>query len=225
MTHPLEGAAPLPHLGLIRAQGEDAAKFLHSQLTQDFALLPPGQARLAAFCNAKGRMQASFVAVPIAPGDFLLVTSRDLLAPTLKRLSMFVLRSKLRMSDASAEFELFQLDPKIQRLRIGEADQEHFEHHLRLAHIQPLDQRCDLVQGCGIAHCDERVRDIIGGDDHIRLRPAPLTEAWGGQCFGVRASALKAGGRVGLGAALTSTGSARRRLRPIRAKLSQRRLA
>jgi folate-binding protein YgfZ len=106
MTHPLEGAAPLPHLGLIRAQGEDAAKFLHSQLTQDFALLGPGQARLAAFCNAKGRMQASFVAVPLAADDFILVLSRDLLAQTLKRLSMFVLRSKARMSDATDQFEL-----------------------------------------------------------------------------------------------------------------------
>ncbi len=106
MTHPLEGAAPLPHLGLIRCQGEDAAKFLHGQLTQDFALLAPGQARLAAFCNAKGRMQASFVAVAIAPDDFLLVLSRDLLAQTLKRLSMFVLRAKARLSDACGVFDL-----------------------------------------------------------------------------------------------------------------------
>ena len=50
----LEGASPLPHLGVIQAQGEDAANFLHNQLSNDVLLLPVGQARLAAFCSAKG---------------------------------------------------------------------------------------------------------------------------------------------------------------------------
>lgn len=106
MTATFEGAAPLPHLGVIRAQGEDAGKFLHSQLTHDFLLLPPGQARLAAFCNAKGRMQASFLAVRLAADDIALVISRDLLAQTLKRLSMFVLRAQVKLSDATDAFDL-----------------------------------------------------------------------------------------------------------------------
>lgn len=106
MTATLEGAAPLPHLGVIRALGEDAGKFLHSQLTHDFLLLQPGQARLAAFCNAKGRMQASFIAIQLGAHDIALVVSRDLLAQTLKRLSMFVLRAQVKLSDASADFEL-----------------------------------------------------------------------------------------------------------------------
>lgn len=107
MPHPLHGVAPLPHLGVIRAQGEDAARFLHGQLTQDFALLGPGEARLAAFCTAKGRMLASFVAFPRADGEILLVCSRDVLPAALKRLSMFVLRSKVKLSDASAEHALY----------------------------------------------------------------------------------------------------------------------
>ncbi|HEX7890317.1 MAG TPA: folate-binding protein [Ramlibacter sp.] len=106
MPHPLHGVAPLPHLGVIRAQGEDAAKFLHGQLTQDFALLGMDTARLAAFCNAKGRMLASFVAFKRAGDEILLVCSRDVLPATLKRLSMFVLRSKAKLSDASAGFTL-----------------------------------------------------------------------------------------------------------------------
>jgi folate-binding protein YgfZ len=106
MPHPLHGVAPLPHLGVIRAQGEDAARFLHGQLTQDFALLGPREARLAAFCNAKGRMLASFIAFQHGADDILLACSRDLLPATLKRLSMFVLRSKVKLSDASAEYDL-----------------------------------------------------------------------------------------------------------------------
>ncbi|MDF1485698.1 folate-binding protein [Ramlibacter sp. H39-3-26] len=102
----LHGITPLPRLGIIRAEGEEAAQFLHGQLTQDFLLRQPNEARLAAFLSAKGRMQASFVAVARAPGDILLVCSRDLLAPTLKRLQMFVLRAKVKLTDASEAFAL-----------------------------------------------------------------------------------------------------------------------
>jgi folate-binding protein YgfZ len=109
MTPDLNGVAALPHLGVIRAQGEDAASFLHGQLTQDFALLGPGEARLAAFCNAKGRMLASFIGFKRGADEVLLVCSRDLLPATLKRLSMFVLRAKAKLTDASAEFALYGL--------------------------------------------------------------------------------------------------------------------
>ena len=102
----LNGVAPLDHLGVIRVQGEDAAKFIHGQLTQDFALLGLDQARLAAFCSAKGRMQASFIAFKVNPTDILLICSRDLLPATLKRLSMFVMRAKAKLSDASSEWTL-----------------------------------------------------------------------------------------------------------------------
>ena len=102
----LQGVAPLDHLGVIRAEGEDAAKFLHGQLTHDFALLDLAQARLCAFLSAKGRMQASFIGFKRSPTEVWLVCQRDLLAATLKRLSMFVLRAKVRLSDASAELRI-----------------------------------------------------------------------------------------------------------------------
>jgi tRNA-modifying protein YgfZ len=107
--HLASGAVRLAHLGVIRVEGEDAAGFLQGQLTQDFVMLEPSQARLAAFCSAKGRMQASFVGFRRSPDEILLVCSRDLLASTLKRLSMFVLRAKARLSDASDAFALFGL--------------------------------------------------------------------------------------------------------------------
>jgi folate-binding protein YgfZ len=109
MSIPLNGAAPLSHLGVIRAAGEEAAKFLHGQLTQDFALLKPEEARLAALCTAKGRMQASFIGYKRTPDEILLITPRDLLAPTLRRLSMFVLRAKVKLADATADFALWGL--------------------------------------------------------------------------------------------------------------------
>ena len=104
-----DGVTRLSHWGVIRIQGEDAAKFIHGQLTQDFALLSADQARLAAFCNAKGRMQASFVGYKSAQGDVFLLCSRDLLAATLKRLSMFVLRAKAKLSDATDAYAVWGL--------------------------------------------------------------------------------------------------------------------
>jgi len=109
MTLNFQGIAPLNHLGVIRAEGEDAVKFLHGQLTHDFALLGLGQARLTAFLSAKGRMQASFIGFKRSPTEVWLVCSRDLLAPTLKRLSMFVMRAKCKLSDATADTQVFGL--------------------------------------------------------------------------------------------------------------------
>ncbi len=108
-TAQFQGVAPLPHLGIIRATGSDAASFLHNQLTNDVLLMKEGQARLAAYCNAKGRMQASFVLYKRTAEDVLLICRKDLIPQTIKRLSMFVLRAKAKLSDASDEFQLFGL--------------------------------------------------------------------------------------------------------------------
>ena len=105
----LQGIAPLSHLGIIRAEGADAASFLHNQLTNDVLLMKDGQCRLAGFCNAKGRMQASFVVYKRSPENLLLICRKDLIAQTVKRLSMFVLRAKAKLSDASADFQLMGL--------------------------------------------------------------------------------------------------------------------
>jgi len=105
----LSGMAALTHLGVIRVAGQDAAHFLQGQLTQDVLALGSSEARLAAFCNAKGRMQASFVVFKRSDDELLLLCHRDILAATLKRLSMFVMRAKAKLTDASAEFVVYGL--------------------------------------------------------------------------------------------------------------------
>lgn len=95
--------------GVIRAQGADAASFLHGQLTQDFALLDREHARLAGFCTAKGRLLATMVGWKHGEDEILLALPAETLAATLKRLSMFVLRAKCKLSDASAEFAVYGL--------------------------------------------------------------------------------------------------------------------
>ncbi len=104
-----QGAARLHDWGVIRAQGAEAAKFLHGQLTQDVEHLQEGQVKLAGYCSAKGRLLASFVMWRGGPEEVLLACSADLLPAVLKRLSMFVLRARCKLSDASAELPLWGL--------------------------------------------------------------------------------------------------------------------
>lgn len=103
----VDGAVRLPEWGLIEAVGEDARGFLHGQLTQDVLQLPPGAARLAGYCSAKGRLLASFVVWSPEPGRVRLACSADVLPATLKRLSMFVLRARCRLSDATPQHALW----------------------------------------------------------------------------------------------------------------------
>ena len=102
----IHGSARLTHWGVIRARGADAAQFLHGQLTSDMLNLGGERAVPAGFCSAKGRLQASFVVWQRGADEILLACAADLLAPTLKRLSMFVLRAKCKLDDASTEWPL-----------------------------------------------------------------------------------------------------------------------
>jgi len=115
------GAVRLNDWGLIRAEGPDAASFLHGQLTQDVQHLGADQARLAGYCSAKGRLLASLVAWRPTPETVWLALSADLLAPTLKRLSMFVLRAKCKLSDASAAHALWGLTGPVAQQWLGDA--------------------------------------------------------------------------------------------------------
>ena len=92
---------PLVHLGLIRVTGEDAAVFLHNLFSNDVKGLTADTARLNSFCTAKGRMLASFLTWREAGGDVLLQPAADVTAGIQKKLSMYVLRSKAKLSDAS----------------------------------------------------------------------------------------------------------------------------
>lgn len=92
----------LPALGCLRVEGADAAAFLQSQLTSDVAQQPAGELRLGGYCTAKGRLIATFH--QWRDGDaVMLQLPREMLAGVAKRLSMFVLRAKVKIVDASAQ--------------------------------------------------------------------------------------------------------------------------
>lgn len=93
----------LTRYGLLQVTGEDAREFLHAQLTTDILHLAQDRAAFAGWCSAKGRLLATFRVIPQAQG-FWLQLARDLAATVSKRLSMFVLRSRVRIADRSGEW-------------------------------------------------------------------------------------------------------------------------
>lgn len=90
---------PLADHAVIRASGEDAATFLHNLLTNDIQNLPADGVRFAGFCTPKGRLLATFTIWHEGP-DLLLALSADIQPAILKKLSMYVLRSKVKLSNA-----------------------------------------------------------------------------------------------------------------------------
>jgi folate-binding protein YgfZ len=90
----------LDQFAVIEAAGDDAASFLHGQLTNDIQHLDAASARLAGYCSPKGRLLASMLTW--REGDAIrLLLARDVAAPVVKRLSMFVLRAKAKLADVS----------------------------------------------------------------------------------------------------------------------------
>lgn len=107
--------APLSHLAIIECSGEDTREFLHNQLTSDINHLQEGGAQLAAWCSAKGRMLASFI-VCRRDGRYRLILSSDLMSFIQKRLQMYVLRSKVHVSNLSDSMLLGASGPEAEQL-------------------------------------------------------------------------------------------------------------
>jgi hypothetical protein len=101
--------ASLPEWGLIRASGPDSQAFLHGQLTNDLLHLAPEAAQWSGYCTAKGRMLAGFLVWRDAADGYYLATDRALAGALAKRLSMYVLRAKVKIEDVSARFAAFGL--------------------------------------------------------------------------------------------------------------------
>jgi len=95
--------ADLSDWGLIGLSGDEAQTFLHSQITNDLRDLNETSAVFAGYCSAKGRLLANFIVLRCGD-DILLLLPAELREAVQKRLSMFILRSKVKARDASAEW-------------------------------------------------------------------------------------------------------------------------
>jgi folate-binding protein YgfZ len=116
------GNTTLTNWGLILVEGSDAATLLQGQLSNSVVSLKrtlsgeiaqgPRAVRLVGYCNPKGRLLASawlalFPESSDSDDRFALFVSKDIAASTVKRLSMYILRSKVKVLDASNDWDVF----------------------------------------------------------------------------------------------------------------------
>jgi folate-binding protein YgfZ len=103
---------PLPEWRPFAAVGPESAAFLHGQLTNDVEGLTAHNARLAGYCTAKGRLLATMIiwrgaavhadeASDDTTQTIYGLLRGDLFDAVLKRLSMFVLRAKVKLAPAA----------------------------------------------------------------------------------------------------------------------------
>ena len=97
---------------LVTVEGSDALSFLQAQLCNDVSALAcwsstekldeKPQAQLSGYCNAKGRLYAVFWIWRENPERFQLLMPASLAPSLVKRLSMFVLRAKVKIGQADS---------------------------------------------------------------------------------------------------------------------------
>ena len=92
----------LSQYGILRVSGEDAQTFLQNLFSSDVREVTAQHAQISSFNTAKGRMLATFL-IWQTGADYYLQLPRSLCAPIQKKLSMYVLRSKVKIADVSDE--------------------------------------------------------------------------------------------------------------------------
>lgn len=111
--------ADLSHLGLIEVRGASAFDFLQGQLSNDLSAVSETRAQLSAWCSAQGRVLALMLI--FQRGDaYYLQLPREILAATLKRLRLYVLRAQVTLGDVS--------DTLLQIGVAGAQASEHLKH-------------------------------------------------------------------------------------------------
>src|SRR5690554_5888138 len=100
MTFKQDNAIPLTDLAVVAITGADAVSFLQGQLTNDVAALDANTASLAGYCTPKGRLLATLVLWRSSsnPENLFALVKADIAPAVVKRLSMYVLRAKARLT-------------------------------------------------------------------------------------------------------------------------------
>ncbi|MBP6096311.1 MAG: folate-binding protein YgfZ [Methyloversatilis sp.] len=158
---------PLTHLSRLQARGDDAATFLHNLLTQDVTGLPADGIRHAGFCSPKGRLLAAFT-VWREGASVVLQLPRALAEPMRKKLSMYVLRSKVTLTDATEA-----------RPALGLSGQNAVTALQAAGLAVPASNLTTATTGevCVLRLADNRFEVVCPADELARLWPILVTQA------------------------------------------------
>ena len=99
----------LESLGVLRAHGPDALAFLQGQLSNDTTLLSAQRAQLAGYHNPQGRVIALLLLLALERDEVLAILPRELADAVAARLRKYILRSKVRLTEESANWQVHGL--------------------------------------------------------------------------------------------------------------------
>src|SRR5580698_5519410 len=144
----------LERWAVLRIAGPDAVRFLQGQLSNDVALLNAERSLLAGFHNPQGRVIAILRLLQWAPEEVLALLPRELVSSVIERLRRFVLRAKVRLTDATPEWRVLGLigtddtPPHGLRLPLGAGAQLHGDGQL-CVRVSDAPSRCVLLTAAG----------------------------------------------------------------------------
>lgn len=171
----------LSHFGLMQFSGEDAQSFLQGQLTNDVKRVSGSVGQYTAYCTPKGRMLASMLLFMDETG-YQLQLPQSLLPAVLKRLSMYILRAKVKATDASEN-----------AIRLGLAGVGAAEALAELAEIPAANLELTHANGIIVIRLGEqRFELLVAPDQAVRVweslrRTATPVGAHGWQWLEIRA--------------------------------------
>jgi folate-binding protein YgfZ len=97
--------APLDRRGVISLTGPDAVDFLDNLVTNDLTGMSIGDARFAGLLTPQGKILHEFFALRTEDG-WLLDTLADRIGDLIKRLTLYKLRAKITLADASDQYSV-----------------------------------------------------------------------------------------------------------------------
>jgi folate-binding protein YgfZ len=108
MTHRYPAAiCPLQDLGALHFSGPEAHHFLQGQVSNDLTRLAPGSILRAGLHNSQGRVLALLWLAALSGTDVLALLPRELAPAMAAHLRRYLLRAKVTLSDASAQYRVF----------------------------------------------------------------------------------------------------------------------
>lgn len=147
--------ADLSHHSLVAVHGEDAREFLQNQFSNDLRKVDYGHSLLNAYCSPKGRMLANFRVFQHGDTLYLRMPSA-MVEATVKRLRMYVLRSRVTFEDTVDTFVAIGLsgpgaEDELARttgLAVpGEIDAVIHNDHLLIIRVPGIHPRFELYAG------------------------------------------------------------------------------
>jgi folate-binding protein YgfZ len=92
--------------------GDDAANFLQGQTTNDIKIIKTNGWQFSAHLNHKGRILVIFIIYKLSDQHYLLITDKSITDNIIKRLKMFVLRSKILITQENYKLYFCSSDMK-----------------------------------------------------------------------------------------------------------------